>query len=289
MTSENNTLPAAPPILPITADDLRRHFIRHLYAISTSLDPRILLDLLQVGEDQFLLSDLSEDARQLCTTMSQSLQDVDARLLADGPSTNTFNRGYRKYIMLSTDINVAAKHDNWFRDASISSQKVASEVLRYFSRCMQLLQQTAVEGVELYPIGDDEEQRLQGASASNPPSPANDSNIDLFDLLFDVSSPLPQPPPGVTWVNSCVSARKVTTHRLFTLTTAQRPFELHVQLYNTNDIEGVPERDKPFYTAVAANLHLPTSSPVLKILDALFITAAEEILADGGHCFTAEY
>ena len=205
MTSEDISLPAAPSILPITADDLRRHFIRHLYAIAASLNPRILLDLIQVGEDQFLQSDLSEDARQLCNTMSQSLQVVDARLLADGPSTSTSNRGYRKYVMLSTDINMAAMHDNWFRDASISSQKVASEVLRYFVRCMQLLQQTAVEGVNLYPIGGDEdEQRPQGASASNPPSPAN----DLFDLLFDISSPLPQPPPGVTWVNSCVCTER---------------------------------------------------------------------------------
>jgi hypothetical protein len=113
--------------------------------------------------------------------------------------------------------------------------------------------------------------------------------MDLFDLLVDVSTPLPQPPPGVTWVNSCVSARKGTTHRLFTLTTNQQPVELHVQLYNTIDIEGVPERNKRFYAAAAANLNLAGTSPVLKILDALLLTAAEEILADGGHCFTADY
>ena len=107
-------------------------------------------------------------------------------------------------------------------------------------------------------------------------------------MLFDVSSPL-QPPPCVTWVNSCLSARKGTTHRLFTLTTAQQPFEIHIQIYNTSEIEGVPERDKPFLAAAAANLNLAATSPVLKILDALFITAAEEIIADGGHCFTAEY
>jgi hypothetical protein len=108
-------------------------------------------------------------------------------------------------------------------------------------------------------------------------------------ILFDISEPLPQPPPGVTWVNSCVSARKGRTHRLFTLTTAQQPVELHISLYNTNDIEGVRERDKPFYAAAAANLNLANTSPVLKILYALFVTAAEEILADGGHSFTADY
>ena len=285
MTAESSSLPSPPPLLPSTADDLRRHFITHLYAVTASLDPRILLNVIQFGEDLCLHSDLSEDARQLCTTVSKSLQVVDARLLVDGPSTDTTNRGYRRYVMLSTDINVQAKHDCWFRDASISSQKVASEVLRYFSRCVQL-QQAAVEGAELYPIGD-ENERLPEASTSNQSSPANDPNIDLFDLLFDVSSPL-QPPPGVTWVNSCLSARKGTTHRLFTLT-AQQPFEVHIQIYNTSEIEGVPERDKPFLAAAAANLNLAATSPVLKILDALFITAAEEIIADGGHCFTAEY
>jgi hypothetical protein len=86
-----------------------------------------------------------------------------------------------------------------------------------------------------------------------------------------------------------VSARKGTTHRLFTLTTNQQPIELHIQLYNTIDIEGAPERHKPFYAAAAANLNLAGTSPVLKILDALLLTAAEEILADGGHCFTADY
>jgi hypothetical protein len=140
--------------------------------------------------------------------MSQSLQAVDARLLADGASTDTSNRVYRKHVLLSTDINIQAKNDCWFRDASTSSQKIASEILRYFTRCVQLQQQTAVEGIELYPIGeDDEEEQQQQAYTSNPPSPANDPNIDLFDLLFDVSTPIPQPPPGVTWVNSCVSAR----------------------------------------------------------------------------------
>jgi hypothetical protein len=117
----------------------------------------------------------------------------------------------------------------------------------------------------------------------------SDINPDLFDLLFDVSTPIPQQPPGVTWVNSCVSARKGTSHRLFTLTTSQQPFELHVQLYNTGDIQGVPERDKPFHAAAARNLNLAATSPVLKILDALFNMAAEEILSDGGHPFTAEY
>lgn len=103
-------------------------------------------------------------------------------------------------------------------------------------------------------------------------------------MLFDVSTPIPQPPPAVTWVNSCVSARKGKPHRLFTLTTAKQPFELHIQLYNTGDIEGVRERHKPFYAAAVANVNLGATSPVFKILDVLFITAAEEILS-----FTTEY
>ena len=153
MTTESSSLPAPPPSLtPITGDDLRRHCIRHLYAITTSLDPRILLNVIQIGEDQFLQSDLSEDARNLCTVMSQSLQAVD-RLLVEGAATDTSNRGYRKHVMLSTDINIQAKNDCWFSDTSTASQKVASEVLRYFTRCVQLQQQTAVEGIELYPIG----------------------------------------------------------------------------------------------------------------------------------------
>jgi hypothetical protein len=212
--------------------------------------------------------------------MTHSLQAVDTRQLAEEAATDTSNRGYRKHVFLSTDINIQAKNNCWFRDASTSSQKIASDVLQYFTRCVQL-QQTAVEGIELYPIGGDDEQ--QQATTSNPPSAANDSTIHLFDLLVDVSTPLPQPPPGVTWVNSCVSARKGTTHRLFTLTTAQQPVELHVQLYNTIDIEGVQERNKIFYAAAAASLNLAATSPVLKILDALLITAAEEILAEGGH------
>jgi hypothetical protein len=73
------------------------------------------------------------------------------------------------------------------------------------------------------------------------------------------------------------------------LTTAQQPVELHIQLNNTNDIEGVPERNKAFYAAASANLNLAGTSPVLKILNALLLTAAEEILADSGHCFTADY
>ena len=129
----------------------------------------------------------------------------------------------------------------------------------------------------------------QPTSASRPTSPLSDINPDIFDLLFDISEPLPQPPPGVTWVNSSVSARKWRSHRLFTLTTSQQQFEVHVQLYNTSDIEGLPESEKPFHTAAFACLHLPATSPVLKISDALFITAAEEILSDGGHCFTTDY
>jgi hypothetical protein len=49
------------------------------------------------------------------------------------------------------------------------------------------------------------------------------------------------------------------------------------------------ERDKPFYAAATANRNLANTSPVLKILDALFVTAAKEILADGRHSFTADY
>jgi hypothetical protein len=53
------------------------------------------------------------------------------------------------------------------------------------------------------------------------------------------------------------------------LTTAQQPVQLHISLYNTSDIDGVPERDKPFYVAAAAaaaTLNLATTSPVQKIL-----------------------
>ena len=128
------------------------------------LDPRVLLNVLQIGEDQFLQSDLSEEARNLCTTISQSLQAVDAKLLVEGASTDTSNRGYRKYVMLSTDLNIQAKKDCWFSDASDSSQDVASEVLRYLTRCVQL-------------------QKQQPTSTSRPTSPASDFNPDLFDVI----------------------------------------------------------------------------------------------------------
>lgn len=59
-------------------------------------------------------------------------------------------------------------------------------------------------------------------------------------------------------------------------------------MYNTNDIEEVLERDKPLLAVVSACLHLSPASPVLKILDDLFITAAE-ILSAGGHPFTSEH
>lgn len=237
-----------------------------------------MLNTLQVGDDLFLQLDLSLEARHLCTIITQSLQTTDVQLLAEWSSTDTSNHCYRKNVTLSRDINIQAKKYCWFQEATDSSQQIASEVQRHFKNCVQLQQQTATEGLDLYPIRGEP----QPTSPSQPTSPQSDNNPDMFDLLLDISEPLPQPPPGVTWVNSCVSAREGTSHRLFTLTSSQQPFEVHFQLYNTSDIEGLPERDKPFHTAASACQHLFATSPVLKIIDALLITAAEKIFQTVG-------
>jgi hypothetical protein len=209
---------------------------------------------------------------------------MDAQLLQEGPSTDTSNRGIHRSAVLTIDLNIHAKNDSWFQDATDTSQHIATEVPRHFKNCVNLERQTAAGGVDLYHIrGDSSIPPPRPQTASCPPSSSShsgDNSTDIFDLLLDISEPLPKFPPGVTWVNSCVSARKGSSHRLFTTTTtSQQPFLVTVQMYNTNDIEEVLEQDKPLLAVVSACLHLSPTSPVLKILDDLFVTAEEETLS----------
>lgn len=149
METTEITIPPPPPLTTITGDDLRRHFIRHLYAITASMDPRVLLNILQTGEAMLIQSELSPEARHLCTLMRRSLQNMDAQLLQERPSTNTSNRGIHSSAVLTTDLNIHAKNDSWFQNATDASQHIATEVLRHLKNCVNLERQTAAGGVDL--------------------------------------------------------------------------------------------------------------------------------------------
>lgn len=72
-----------PPLKSITVDDLTRHFIRHLYAIAATMDPRELLNFLHYGEGMFLLDKRPDTTKHLCTKARQSLLTLESNLLSE--------------------------------------------------------------------------------------------------------------------------------------------------------------------------------------------------------------
>lgn len=98
------------------------------------MEPREIPNFLQLGENTFLLDNLSDDARRLYMLIRQSLTTMDELLQEESVEGRNL-LGLHKSSLLCADL-LLAKNDGWFGNAASSSQQVALNVLEHFRKCV---------------------------------------------------------------------------------------------------------------------------------------------------------
>jgi hypothetical protein len=188
-----------------------------------------------------------------------------------------------KHMEFLNDWLRRAEKENWFAACPCSRAEV--NLIEYFQCLHQLNKAEEDQTYELQPSTSKMPQRIPediftssmivtgtGDHVDAPSSGVNPIFDSLKALSGGINGTSTQP-----LVSSYISARMGDTSRICSLKTEEKPFQIVIRCWRSEDVNRVNEREKYLHTYATANLQLDADSPVHSLIHQTFTVAVREV------------